>query len=204
MNELDRLINAVRQGDPTAGALVVSIYGRRLMHYVRSITPTLSEVDCELLAERTIEAALANIDRYDEEISSFDTWVRGFVRLKLLEHYRGRLGMIEINDPDELHWSRVSQLTSGPSDDSDKLLSAVSAALRRLPATDQLIISLRDINGLPYQAIAEELNVSVVACRQRHKRAIETLRRELGDGPAQEVTWPEPGPGQTTTDPYSS
>ncbi len=203
VSDLSQLISAVRQGETSAGALVVSMYGRRLMHYIRLVAPNLSEVDQEMLAERTIEAALANIDRYDETRSSFDSWVRGYVRLKLLEHYRTSPVGVSVDQYDGQDWAQVAQLSSDETGENATLLRAVAQALQSLPATDQLIISLRDINGLAYQAIADQLNVSVDACRQRHRRAIAALRRSLTDGRSRQLLALKTGQYQPESDPQT-
>lgn len=181
MNDINLLLHKVRNGDVAAGAIVVSMYGRRLVHYLRAIAPDISDVDREIVAERSIESAIANIDRYEPELGTFDSWLRGYVRRKLLEFYRTRPDRVPSDAFGADGWSLEDTERPPP---APEIIADVAAALRELSPSDQLIISLRDINGLSFQEIADRLSVSVEACRQRHRRALISLRQKLPLEPA--------------------
>ena len=55
-------------------------------------------------------------------------------------------------------------------------------AVQRLPETLRQIVILKDVYGLPHEAIAEELGISVAAAKVRLHRGRKKLRDLLDDG----------------------
>lgn len=174
-----RLIQMALEGDPSAGPILVSLYGPQLAAYLARVAPDTSDVDRELIAEQAIESAIVNIDKYGRELGSFDAWLRGFARRKLMETRRAILaaaGEWDVLDA-PAQMPVIAQSEPPPVDES--ALADVARALATLSPTDQLIIVLRDVNGLSYAEIGSALQRSSVACRQRHRRAMDNLRHAL-------------------------
>src|SRR5262249_27066900 len=58
---------------------------------------------------------------------------------------------------------------------SSELTALVAAALDGLPAADRDILTLRDLGGLSFSAIAIRLDINPEAARQRYRRALVRL-----------------------------
>jgi RNA polymerase sigma factor (sigma-70 family) len=189
----DELVRALILGDSAAGAFLVSHYAPQLLGYAALLAGDLSETDRETLCETTVERAVEKIDRFDRSKGSFPGWLRGILRFEVKDwrrHHPIQVAFEEGSMPVEVP-SETSPLRPGEAE------PAVSAAqlLDELAPTDRLIIQLRDIEGLPYAAIADLLKVKDEACRQRHKRAMERLK-SLGRQTAQTATNVEGGEEQ--------
>jgi RNA polymerase sigma factor (sigma-70 family) len=167
------LVALAKEGSSEAGPYLVSLCGARLARYVSLINRSISPADLEAVCEQAIERAVQHIEDFDPNRASFDAWVRGFVRFVLLEHHRA--GQSVPTDPAELPAIPPSESSSATS----PLISPLKNALGNLAETDQMIIQLRTFEQLPYESIAELLNVQPAACRQRHARALGRLRREI-------------------------
>lgn len=175
--ETGELVGLVKTGHPTAAHMLVSTCGVRLGKYARLVAPELSDTDRELACEKAVEAAVRAIDRYDPALGTFDTWLRGFLR-NALRDLRKAPRAVPI-DPSELAEMRSFALERSEDSQSDVTDAAIriAALVKQLPDTDQLMIRLRDYECLPYVSIAEMLDASEVACRQRHLRARSRLRK---------------------------
>jgi RNA polymerase sigma-70 factor (ECF subfamily) len=176
-----RLIQMALEGDPSAGPILVSLYGPQLAAYLARVAPDTSDVDRELIAEQAIESAIVNIDKYGRELGSFDAWLRGFARRKLMEARRTRLAASDEWDDLDAPAPMPVVAQADPAPVDEDALADVAGALATLSPTDQLIIVLRDVNGLSYSEIGSALQRSSTACRQRHRRAMDNLRRAIED-----------------------
>jgi RNA polymerase sigma factor (sigma-70 family) len=177
MND-EELIQALISGDESAGVFLVSRFAPRILGYCSLIARDLAETDRELLCERAVEKAVDKIDRFDSSRGSFPAWLRGILRNELREWRRERPFVAEIQE------GAVAAPSSEPAPDQEDLPveEIVSDLVAKLAVTDQLIIRLRDLEGLPYGSIADALGVQEAACRQRHKRALSRLR-DLANSP---------------------
>jgi len=171
MND-DELIQALINGDEFAGVFLVSRYAPRALGYCRLIAPDVSETDRELLCEKAVETAVDKIDNFDSTRGSFPAWLRGILRNELRAWRRKSLPVTEIAE------GAIAVPTNDQASDQEDLPAEeiVSELLGHLAVTDQLIIRLRDLEGLSYGFIADRLGVNEAACRQRHKRALARLR----------------------------
>ena len=78
-------------------------------------------------------------------------------------------------DPAELrHESQPEAMTETTMD-----LERIAEAVDRLPAKLRAVVVLRDVYGLPHEAISEELGISVSAAKVRLHRARQRLRDEM-------------------------
>ena len=171
----NELVRQLREGDEKAAAFLVSLLGSKLVGYARDIAGDLSDTDRLLICDIAVETAIRRIDRYDAERASLERWMRAFVRHAAMDWRRSHHRLDELRDDDGL--------SDGGDDEPDPLheraLSQVAEHVRTLSDTDQLIIGLRDQEGLSYAEIASRLDVEESACRQRHLRAVRRLARQL-------------------------
>jgi len=175
MND-DELIQALINGDEAAGVFLVSRFAPRALGYCRLIAPDVSETDRELLCEKAVETAVDKIDHFDSTRGSFPAWLRGILRNELRAWRRKSIPVTDIPE------GGISVPTNERASDQEDLRAeeVVSELLGQLAVSDQLIIRLRDLEGLSYGSIADALGVNEAACRQRHKRAVERLK-DLAD-----------------------
>jgi RNA polymerase sigma-70 factor (ECF subfamily) len=148
----------------------------RLVAYARRRLSD-GEAAKEAVAE-TMARAVRGIDGFVWKGGGFDAWLFGILRHVVLDAQRARrpqaLGDIE---------ARPS-LEAGP---LDQLLGAeeagrVRAAFSRLGADDREVLELRVLAGLSSEEAAIVLGKRPGAVRMAQARALERLRRHLGDG----------------------
>lgn len=177
--DLGRLVQQLKNGDDTAGPLLVSIVGPMLTGYAEDIASDLPQADREAAVEKAIETAIRRIDRYDPSKGTFPAWVRAFVK-HAVSDWRGEhpLGApAEFSAAADV--SDRAQVDDAESE-IDDLIKPYSAALAALVMTatgpEQLLIRLRFEEGLTHAQIAARLGVSEVACRKRLERLLGNLR----------------------------
>ena len=164
------LVNKARRGDPSAAPFLVSCYGERLLGYARAHARDLSDADRENIVELAIEAGVRAIDRFDPNKGSLEGWFRGQVRFQTLAHRR-RVPATTATDSD------LAQLSVDAPTDPART-SALQRALGRLKPDEQRILALRSTEQIAFEEIAQRLDISTDAARQRHHRALGHLRTE--------------------------
>lgn len=182
--DLGRLVQQLKEGDDTAGPVLVSIVGPMLTGYVGDIASDLPQVDREAAVETAIETAIRRIDRYDSSKGTFPAWVRTFVKHAVDDWRRNHpLGAPAALSAEVAVANQPSANDGAEPEDEVKPYSAALAALV-LTATgpEQLLIRLRFEEGLTHAQIAARLGVSEPACRKRLQRLLASLReRAAGD-----------------------
>jgi RNA polymerase sigma-70 factor (ECF subfamily) len=178
--DLAVLIEQIRQGDETAGAVLVSVVAPRLLGYAGLIAQDLSDADREQVVEEAIEKAIRKIDQYDESRGTFPTWVRAFVRHAAgdwrRQHPGGAVGEVK----------REREQPVEPPDEQSKQrpkIVALRAIVMSEPLPDQVLLRLRFEEGLSHAQIARELNLTPAAARKRLGRILERLRGKAAEYP---------------------
>jgi RNA polymerase sigma factor (sigma-70 family) len=170
------LLKALREGDGSLAPLAVSLYGRALSGYLDRVFYWLPQTERELACERAIEKAVSKISHFDQTKGSFAGWVRAFVRHEVLDIVRRGIVSLSAIPTDSL--IATAQQSWSPNASPQTELD-VARALDMLSPSDQLILTLRTVEGYDYATIAHQLGVDEAACRQRHKRALARLRERL-------------------------
>ena len=171
----NELVRQLREGDDKAAAFLVSLLGSKLVGYARDIAGDLSDTDRLLICDIAVETAIRRIDRYDSERGSLEHWMRAFVRHAAMDWRRSHYRLEELRDDDRFNDEGADE----PDPLRERASLRVAEAVRTLSDTDQLIIGLRDQEGLSYAEIAARLVVEESACRQRHLRAVRRLAHQL-------------------------
>lgn len=170
MDEL-ALIHAAKAHEPGSGAFLVSAYGPQLARYCAALASDMSDVDREMICEQAIEIAVRKIDEYDENVASFASWLRGFVRNTVL-NWRRSHGLRHPDSADELSLIDAPTPARRPS----PLLPELRRAVQALPEEDQTYLVLRYRDGLPTKDIAQLVNKTDDAVRKRLSRIHARLR----------------------------
>lgn len=175
----DHLVRKVQAGDELAAAMLVSLFGGQLAGYARAIAGDLSDADREVICETAVEKAIRKIDLFDRNKGTLFGWLRAFVRTEVAGWRRSMERMEPLSGEEEEKRQEPDTVSTARLEAATELVGLMAS----LRDTDQLILSLRDLEGLSYREISVRLGVSEDACRQRHLRAAARLRQRARSVP---------------------
>ena len=161
----------------TAFAAFVKESAGQMLAVIRRILRNDADADDAL--QETFLAAWRARDSFDGR-STMRTWVHRIATNTALNKLRQRAARTARIESD---LDGVAHPGSGRIDNNLALKEVVWAAIDRLPPEQRLVLVLRDVEELTSDEIAERLNLSAAAVRQRLHRArkhvAETLTPEL-------------------------
>jgi len=167
--DIDKLMGALRSGEPWAGAALVTVMAPMLMSHVQRVGSDLGTADQELAIETALETALRKIDKFDETRGGPGAWLRPFVTHAVADIRRSRPKSAAL-EPDSLPEPAVDDTPPRPE------ATRLGWLVRELSDSDQVILRLRDVENLDYAEIADRIGgVTEGACRVRHHRAVRRL-----------------------------
>jgi RNA polymerase sigma-70 factor (ECF subfamily) len=183
------LVERVQRGDQRAFEMLVVKYERRIQ---RLIARMVRDVDLvEDIAQETFIRAYRALPNFRGE-SAFYTWLyriavntakKALIGLRrdplITESARGGSG-----DDDESDSSRVeNELTTGETPESlmasRQIANTVNAAIEALSDDLRQAITLREIEGLSYEEIADVMNCPIGTVRSRIFRARDAIAQRL-------------------------
>jgi RNA polymerase sigma-70 factor, ECF subfamily len=181
------LIERVKQGDVKAFEMLVVKYQRRIERLIGRMVRDVDLVPD--IAQETFIRAYRAIPRFRGE-SAFYTWLYRIAvntaKKALMELKRdptvSESALASRDDEDET--SRVeNELTDGETPDavlaSKQIAAAVNSAIESLSEDLRQAITLREIEGLSYEEIAELMNCPIGTVRSRIFRAREAIAARL-------------------------
>jgi RNA polymerase sigma-70 factor (ECF subfamily) len=176
-----RLVEAAAEGSREAFDELVVRHQSSILNLVRALTG--GSADAEDLAQEVFVRAWRGLSRFRGE-SAFRTWLHR-VAINVVQSHRGRAS----------RWRRLFHFGSAapggeedpiesapdPSDlEQDVILrDAIDRALATLPEDLRIAVTLRDVQGLDYRAIAEITGAPIGTVESRIFRARARLRKEL-------------------------
>jgi len=181
------LIERVKRGDQKAFELLVIKYQRKIE---RLIARMVRDTDLiQDIAQETFIRAYRALPQFRGE-SAFYTWLYRIAvntaKKTLVEMKRDPLvtesALVSSNDEDET--SRVeNELSDGETPEavlaSKEIAATVNAAIEGLSEDLRQAITLREIEGLSYEEIAEVMNCPIGTVRSRIFRAREAIAERL-------------------------
>lgn len=175
--EEDRLVAAARDGDrPAFEELVRRTY---VDTYTLAVRLTGNEEDARDVVQEAYLRAWKGIRRFRGD-ARFSTWmyrITANAGSTLVQKRRRRraesLELVEEPVEDALEMQPESAAESAIG------MEALSSAVQALPPKLRAVVVLKDVYGLPHDAIAEELGISVAAAKVRLHRARKRLRDDL-------------------------
>jgi RNA polymerase sigma-70 factor (ECF subfamily) len=197
--DTDQLLARADHGDAAArGPLLERHRGRlRGMVALRMDARLASRVDPSDLVQDTLAEAHRRLDDYlRDRPLPFYPWLRQIAADRLADlhrrHVRSRKRTVTREEPDappltdRSEWELARRLAGSVSAPSARLrredrLQQLHEALARLPERDREVLVLRHLEQMPPREIAAVLGVTEGAVYTRHLRALERLRRLLGD-----------------------
>jgi len=175
-------------GNDEAFAQLVGKYKDAITNYVNMI---IGDYDTSLdLSQETFLRVYRNIGRYSN-LYQFSTWIyRIATNLAIDElRYRKRRGQVfyrnvwgkKKTEEDTTAEYEIADVRSSPSDEVLRKESGriLSDAIRSLPEKYRTAFVMREVQELPYEAIAKILKCSAGTIKSRLHRARELLQRKL-------------------------
>ncbi|MEY3943461.1 MAG: polymerase sigma factor RpoE [Pseudomonadota bacterium] len=184
-SDLD-LVQRVKNGDKEAFNLLVLKYQRKVGRLVRRLVSNSDEAD-DVVQEAFIKAYRA-LPQFRGD-SAFYTWLYRIAVNTAKNHLvsRGKrpisLSELASNDEDEESFEApvvtIDNNTPEAELMSRQIAETVNRAVSALPEELQTALSLREIDGLSYEEIAEAMNCPIGTVRSRIFRAREAVAAEL-------------------------
>jgi RNA polymerase sigma-70 factor, ECF subfamily len=183
--EIDQLlVERVQRGDKKAFELLVIKYQRKLMRLVSRLVRDQAEAE-DVVQEAFIKAYRA-LPQFRGE-SAFYTWLYR-IGINTAKHYlvtQGRRAptSTETNAEEAETFDDAEQLRDINTPESmlatKQIAATVNVAMESLPEELRVAISLREIEGLSYDEIAEAMGCPIGTVRSRIFRAREAIAEKL-------------------------
>ncbi len=183
----DALVAAAQAGDQAAFGQLVERYQDRVVNFC--YRRTRNHEDALDVAQEVFVKAFRAIKNYQGQ-SAFYTWVYRIAVNTTTTHWqRGRKhqGVLSLDgigfagDDGERRYEPSDDQGIAPPDQAirDEDVRRVREAIGELEGTDNLLIVLRDIEGLSYEEIAETLEMKLGSVKSHLHRARGRLREKL-------------------------
>ena len=175
------LLPRCRGGDEAAWRELVALYTRKVFGLAYRFTGRVDEA--EDLTQEVFVKVYQTLGRYRESDGPFGGWLMAVARNHAIDQYRRRKQerLRRAEDPAvlEVAPAREEHPITGLEREERKRL--VHSGLRALPPDLRVPLILRDLQELPYEAIASELGIPLGTVKSRINRArLELAKRLLG------------------------
>jgi RNA polymerase sigma-70 factor (ECF subfamily) len=164
------LIAAAQQGEQAAFGHLYDYYFPKVFGRVCSLVPREAADD---VTQEIFISIARSLDSFGGR-SSFSTWVYRIVKRRVADFYRARSRKVEKIPLEDVPEPAAENPFNAV---ADQML--LQKALRSLPESHREIILLRLADGLPFQAIADHLKISLAAAKMRFYRAIEGCQETI-------------------------
>jgi RNA polymerase sigma-70 factor, ECF subfamily len=172
--EVDRLVDAARSGDRAAfDELVRRTY---VDTYTLAMRLTGNEEDARDVVQESYLRAWKGIKRFRGD-AQFSTWMyritANAAATLVQKRRRRRVESLEtVDEPIDVSLDAQPEASV----ESTVGLEHLARAVKALPPKLRAIVVLKDVYGLPHEAIAEDLGISVAAAKVRLHRGRKKLR----------------------------
>src|SRR2546428_9507132 len=181
------LLEALRQGEPTAAEQLVTTYGDRA--YRLAIRITGDRPDAEETVEDAFWSVVRKIDTFRGD-SSLGSWIYRIVANAAYQKLRGRAHRRDEISLDEVlplfhedgrHAGPISDWSASIDDPAvqTELRATLDSAIGELPAHYRAVVVLHDVEGLSMAEVAGSLGITIATAKTRAHRARLFLRKRL-------------------------
>lgn len=182
--EVDQLlVERVQRGEQAAFDLLVRKYQSRILAVIGRYISDFSEA--QDVAQDTFIRAYRALGNFRGE-SAFYTWVYKIAINTAKNHLVAsgrRPPTDDVAVDDAMHFGSDSQLKDRATPENELLRQEiernVTAAVDELPEELRMAITLREVDGLSYEEIAETMNCPIGTVRSRIFRAREAIDRRI-------------------------
>lgn len=183
-NNEQLLLERSKAGDVDAFEKLIEIYQKKIFNLAYRIVGNYD--DASDLAQEALIRIFKSIANFKEQ-SSFSTWVYRITTNVCLDEIRKKKNRRVLSLDEEIHVEDGEMKRQIMSDDPlpdevaerEELRSIVSRAIDSLPEEQRVMITLRDIQGLSYEEIAEVLNCPGGTVKSRINRSRQALKNVL-------------------------
>ncbi len=166
----DTLAAKARSGNRAAFELLCTRYLPVVYHRLRMKLPPNAVED---VTQEVFLAATRSIRHFRGD-ASFGTWILRIAQHKIADYYRG-----DGRAPEPVPLDLVLEHPGDANGADWRESIAVQAALEQLPEHYQIMLLLRFAEGLPFNAIAQRLGISLDAAKSRYRRAVAAIAEAL-------------------------
>jgi RNA polymerase sigma-70 factor (ECF subfamily) len=176
----DALIARCRRGDQQAWTALVSRHARRVFglgyHVLRNAA------DAEDLVQEVFVKVLQGLQDTAVREGGFSAWVMAIARHHAVDVYRHRRLELQHRDHEPLALAQAVALEPPPDAlvHEQERARLLRAGLRALPADLREAVTLRDVNGLDYEQIADATGLPLGTVKSRINRGRLELARRMG------------------------
>lgn len=178
------LLERSKAGDIAAFEKLIEVYQKKIFNLAYRMVG--NHDDAADLAQEALIRIFKSIANFKEQ-SSFSTWVYRITTNVCLDEIRKKKNRRVLSLDEEIHVEDGEMQRQIMSDDPlpdevverEELRSIVNGAIGSLPEEQRLVISLRDIQGLSYDEIAEVLDCPTGTVKSRINRARQALKNVL-------------------------
>jgi RNA polymerase sigma-70 factor (ECF subfamily) len=175
-----RIVERCLQGDDAAWELVVKTYGQRI--YNLSYRYMARRQEAEDLTQEILIRVYQNLKSYRPEAGSFQNWILRVARNQIIDRYRQVRRYPRMDGSEELEGSNLQDdKIPNPQRAAEQTEAArlLHEALQVLAPELKEAVILRDIEGMPYQEIADLLSVPEGTVKSRINRGRLELSKVL-------------------------
>jgi len=178
------LISKSKAGDIAAFEELIEAYQKKIFNFAYRMIGNYD--DAADLAQEALIRIFKSIGGFKEQ-SSFSTWIYRITTNVCLDEIRKRKNKKEYSLDEEVQVDdgqlkrQVMSEDPGPDDivEREELRSIVINAIDKLPKEQRIVITLRDIQGLSYDEIAQVLDCPDGTVKSRISRARQALKKVL-------------------------
>lgn len=139
-----------------------------------SLTKNIDVAD-DLVQEAVVKA-LSNLHSFTEG-TNLRAWLFTILRNTYFSDLRRRRYEITTDNPSDL----TESVSTNPSQEDVANISDVDRALRKIPAEQRSALLKAHVQGMSYEEIAKDENVAIGTIKSRVNRAVDRLRKILGE-----------------------
>lgn len=170
-----RLIRQFKAGDSSTFEPIIKTYQDRIYNLCYYLLG--NPQDAEDAAQEVFIKAFRNLKGFRPEASLY-TWLYRIGVNTCLDQKR-KLRPEPLGNESQAEGLASTEPSPERRYESKEIGQAINSALEHLSKNSRAVIVLKEIEGLPYEEIAEVLNASVGTIKSRLSRAREELRRLL-------------------------
>jgi len=172
------LIDRCLRGDNAAWEIIVARCRRRVFHIAYKFTGKHDQA--EDLTQDIFLKVFRSLEKFHRD-ADFGTWLSSVARHYCIDHYRARKREREVLVEDLLAFDLAPAPAGNPQRtlEADDMKSQLRRGLDQLPEKLREAVVLRDLQGLTYQEMAEQLGLPEGTVKSRINRGREELTRRL-------------------------
>lgn len=152
--------------------MIYTDYHDKVMRYISGKVP--NPQDAEDLTSCVFAKVYRKMDSFDESKASISTWIYTVAKNTVVDYYRTRKPFEELPE-DIAHDDPIDEKLI-----NEETLELLGKALEQLDRRLRDLIILHYYEGMTLKIIAEKMNMSYTNAKVLHKKALNSLQKQLG------------------------